>query len=283
MNVRQHTSSFSKRSTQDQDLSFSHLRPNSAWYCFRARTRPTAEQVAEGERLAVSDIDFVEHETGMNQSSRVLEIGCAWGRHSLELAHRGYTQITSLDVCFKLVTYARERATQAGYALDLLVMDYLDYRTDSPFDVVLSLYDRSCLGQPDEVQDRLSLEHLARLLRPGGYLVFGIRDWPRDLPCPSRSWEETDDGFELHEVLVDRRTMKCTHRIIHVCSDGNRKIYELTRIHYTFREVQAQLDAAHFQLVSAYHAFDHSRPYGTENEGLVVVAQRKCDECVNEL
>lgn len=36
-----------------------HLRPNSAWYCYHARTDLSAEQLAEGTYLAVRDIDFV--------------------------------------------------------------------------------------------------------------------------------------------------------------------------------------------------------------------------------
>ena len=266
-------------SSLQPDPSFSHLRPNSAWYCYQTRTRrkssPSLEQVREGERLAVSDINFVEHETGMNQQSRILEIGCAWGRHSLELARRGYQQVESLDVCEALVTTARERATKAGDTLSLLALDYLDYHTDTPFDIILSLYDRSCLGQPDNAQDHNSLQHLARLLQPGGYLVFGICDWPRDLPLPSRSWEEIEEGFELHEVLSERTTMKCTHRTLLLRSDGSREIYELTRIHYDLAQVSTLLAKTNFQLVSAYHAFDHERPYGSENEGLVVVAQQQ--------
>lgn len=239
-----HRPSRSARSKQEQALS--HLRSNSAWYCYRAHTDLSAEQLAEGTSLAVRDIDFVEHETGMNPGWRVLEIGCAWGRHSLELAQRGYSQVISLDVCPDLLTYARERAARAGYPLNLLAMDYLDYQTDTPFDTILSLYDRSCLGQPDEAQDRRSLQHLATMLQPGGSLVFGIRDWPRDLPLPSRRWEATQKGIELHEVLVERGTMQCTHRIMLVHSDGGRETYELTRIHYTLAQVRAQLAATGF-------------------------------------
>ena len=257
-----------------QEQTLFPLRPNSAWYCYRAHTNLFAEQIAEGEALAVHDINFVEHEIGMNRSCRILEIGCAWGRHSLELAQRGYNQAVSLDVCSDLVTHARARAAHAGYRLDCFAMDYLDYQTDTPFDIILSLYDRSCLGQPDETQDKRSLEHLANMLQPGGYLVFDIRDWPLDLPSPSRTWEETEEGFDLYEVLVERATMQCTHRIIHVHADGNRETYELTRIHYTLPQVRTLLAAAGFQVVSAYHAFDHGYPYGSESEGLVVVAQR---------
>lgn len=252
---------------------FSQLRPNSAWYCYRAHTDFSVEQLTEGTTLAVRDIDFVEHETGMNPGWRVLEIGCAWGRHSLELAQRDYSQVVSLDVCPDLLMYTQEWAKRTGYTLNIVATDYLDYQPDAPFDIILSLYDRSCLGQPDEAQDRKSLLHLASMLQPGGFLVFGIGDWPRDLPLPSRRWEETPKGIELHEVLVKSATMQCTHRITLMRSNGGREAYELTRVHYMLPQVQAQLAATGFQLLNAYHAFDASRPYGTEHEGLVVVAK----------
>lgn len=257
-------------------LDFSSLRPNSAWYCYWTRSALlTALQEAEGMDLARSDIDFVEQVTEIHQQSHILEIGCAWGRHSLELASRGYTRVTSLDVCARLATLAQERAMNVGYTLDIQALDYLDYHTSVPFDIILSLYDRSCLGQPDEEQDRQSLEHLTHLLRPEGFLVFGIGDWPVELPVSSRSWQEVEHGFELYEVLVDTQSKKCIHRTLVLGSNGKRESYALTRIHYSLFEVQALLETAGFQLLSSYHAFDASRPYGTESEGLVVVAQRR--------
>jgi hypothetical protein len=107
--------------------------------------------------------------------------------------------------------------------------------------------------------------------------VFGIRDWPRDLPVPSRTCEETERGREIHEVLVEKSTRRCTHRTQRLRPDGSCETYELIRVHYTLQEVHTLLARAHFQLINAYHAFDRNRPYGAENEGLVIVAQRTSD------
>ena len=71
--------------------------------------------------------------------------------------------------------------------------------------------------------------------------------------------------------------MRCSHRTQLLRPDGSCETYELTRVHYTLQDVQIQLARAHFQLINAYHAFDCNRPYGAENEGLVIVAQRTSD------
>lgn len=263
--------------------------PNTAWYLHRMRkslAELTDASIADGERLAVEDINFVERQTGMRSTWRVLEIGCGWGRHTVELARRGYHQVTSLDISPEAVAVARERVARAeganasepsderGKKTSIETTDYLDFRPEQPVDIILSLYDRSCLGQPDETQDRCSLAHLSGMLAPGGYLIFGIRDWPLALPEPIRTWEESAEGIELHEVISDAARMVCTHRTTLVRPGGSRERYDLTRRHYSLPEVHERLADAGFAHVRAFHAFDDGRPYGFERQGMVIVARR---------
>ena len=115
------------------------------------------------------------------------------------------------------------------------------------------------------------------MLRPGGSLLFGIRDWPVDLPRPARDWRETPLGLLLEETLPDAAAMTCAHRTILIAPDGRREEQTLTRRHYSLPEVRRLLDEAGFATLAAYHAFDERRPYGGEAHGLVVLARRKED------
>jgi SAM-dependent methyltransferase len=252
-------------------------RPNNDWYRHQATLRALEldeAAMAEGERLAAADLAFVERVIPLHQNHRLLEIGCAWGRHTLLLARRGYRRAVSLDIAPAMLAIARRRAAAAGLAPDIRQGDYIDLGPGEPFDAILSLYDRSCLGWPTEAEDRASLAHLACLARPGGWLLFGIRDWPRDLPGPARDWRETPLGLHLSETVPDAAAMTCTHRTIVLRPDGEREEYTLTRRHYSLPEVRRLLGEAGFSVAGAYHAYDEARPYGPETSGLVVLARR---------
>ena len=45
----------------------------------------------------VGECDFIESEIGFNKEVRILDIGCGTGRHSIELARRGYS-VTGIDL-----------------------------------------------------------------------------------------------------------------------------------------------------------------------------------------
>jgi SAM-dependent methyltransferase len=260
----------SANAIQDQDTG------NNACYIYhsaRHAAELSAESRAAGSAAAERDIDFIVAQLALAPHERLLEIGCGWGRHSLVLHERGFRRLTSVDIAPATLAIARERAETAGSAADFRLCDFRSLGDEPPFDAILSLYDRSCLGYPTEAEDRRSLAFLHRLLRPGGQLWFGIGDWPVALPRPGRDWREWAGGVELLETIPDAAAMTCTDRTTVLAPEG-RRVYTLTRRHYSLPEIRCLLDDSGFELVGAWHALDARRPYGAEAEGLFVLARR---------
>jgi hypothetical protein len=113
------------------------------------------------------------------------------------------------------------------------------------------------------------------MLRPYGWFVFGIDDWPFHLPNARREWRETPAGLELAEVLPDRVAMTCTDRVTLVRHDGRRERYELTRRHYYLPELRRLLADAGLAIEVALHRLAETSPYGERDEGLFVFARRE--------
>ncbi len=250
---------------------------NNAWYIYHsARNAATTDERGRREGIAVAeqDIDFIVQQLALSLDARLLEIGCGWGRHSLILHERGYRDLTSVDIAPAMLTIARERAAAAGIAVDFCLCDFRDLGDEPPYSAILSIYDRSCLGYPTEEEDRRSLAFLHQMLRPGGQLFFGIRDWPVALPTPRRDWREWDGVVELLETLPDAAAMTCTDRTT-VLHPAGRRVYNLTRRHYSLPEIRRLLAEAGFAFVAAWHALDAARPYGAEQDGLFVLARRE--------
>ncbi len=248
---------------------------NNAWYLHhtaRLAHGLTPEAMAAGIGVAARDIDFALAHLPLTPQSRILEIGCGWGRHTLVLHERGFRNLVAVDISPSMLAVARRRAAEAGREVDLRHLDFAAV-ADPPYDAVLSLYDRSCLGFPTEEGDRRSLATIRRLLRPGGYFLFGTGDWPVALPQPRRDWREWGGVVELLETIPDAAEMTCTDRTT-VLLPHERRVYALTRRHYTLPEVRRLLGDAGFAFGGAWHALDARRPYGHEAEGLFVLARR---------
>ncbi len=249
---------------------------NNAWYIHHsARHAAELDEPSRRAGLAAAalDCDFLIGQLALATGDRLLEIGCGWGRHSLTLHQRGFHDLISVDIAPAMLSIARERAALAGCAIDFRQRDFRTLGDRSPFDAILSPYDRSCLGYPTEAEDRRSLAFLHGLLRPGGRLFFGIGDWPVALPAPRRDWREWDGAVELLETIPDAAEMICTDRTT-VLDGAARRVYTLTRRHYGLPEVRGLLHEAGLGLEGAWHTLDARHPYGREREGLFVLARR---------
>ena len=59
----------------------------------------------------IGECDFIEKEIGYNKATRILDIGCGTGRHSIELAKRGYT-VVGIDLSESQLKRAKEKASE---------------------------------------------------------------------------------------------------------------------------------------------------------------------------
>jgi SAM-dependent methyltransferase len=249
---------------------------NNDWYRYYAPLRLaelTPARIAADRAAAECDLDALLTRVDLRPADCILEVGCGWGRHALALAARGFERVTSVDIAPEPLSLAHALASEAGLHCNLRQQDF-SCMDDGPYDAVLSLYDRSVCGFPTEEEDMSSLIHIAGLLRPGGWLVFGINDWPFRLPDTRRGWREAPDGIELTEVLPDRAAMTCTDRVTLLRSDGRREQYELTRRHYYLPELRQLVTAADFVVKAVLHRLADERTYGDGGDGLFVFARR---------
>ena len=109
---------------------------------------------------------------------RMLEIGCGAGDISVMLAPRGlFTRIHGLDISETAIAWAREKAKQAGLAVQFDAADMVELRgvRDGSFDAVIAF---ACLHWIIGDDRRGCLGNIRRVLAPGGrfYLWTSCRD-----------------------------------------------------------------------------------------------------------
>lgn len=155
----------------------------------------TDGDVVEDPEITQAEVDVFTKAGDIKPGNVILDLCCGQGRHSLELARRGFTNIHGLDYSHLLINTAKERAVAAG--LDKAATFQQGDASSIPFashtfDVVMCL--GNSFGYFHSVNDDVQvLQEIARVLKPGGRLVLDLADgdYLRSNFQP-RSWEWVD-------------------------------------------------------------------------------------------
>ncbi len=119
----------------------------------------------------LGECDFIECEIGFDKSTRILDIGCGTGRHTIELAKRGYT-VTGVDLSQSQLARARDKAAKETLSIRFLKHDARDLPFTAEFDLAIMLCEGAFpLMETDEMNYRI-LAGAARALKSPGKLIF---------------------------------------------------------------------------------------------------------------
>jgi SAM-dependent methyltransferase len=145
---------------------FQHV--SSAWYAdfFTELPNEFWRRVVSPEATA-AEVDFVEEQLGLAAGSRIVDVPCGSGRHSIALARRGHA-VTGLDISTEAIEHARRTAKAAGVDVDFRLAEMRDVPPDG-FDAVVCM--GNSFGYLDPEGLRTFVAALAAAVRPGGGLV----------------------------------------------------------------------------------------------------------------
>ncbi len=182
--------------------------------------------------------------------SRVLDCPCGQGRHAHLLAEAGFI-VDGLDYSRELLAVARARGTGRALRFHEGDMRRLPARWSGRFDAVVNLF--TSFGFFDDPgDDRRVLAGFARVLRPGGLLVWhgGSRDGVMSRFL-ARDWWRTADGT----LFGQERRFEPLSGVLHVTStwrgpdgDGERghriRLYAASELADRMREVGLVVERA---------------------------------------
>lgn len=119
----------------------------------------------------VQEVGFIEAEIGADKRTRILDIGCGTGRHSIELVRRGYA-VTGIDLSANQLARAREKASEAGVAPVFEQRDAREPHFAAEFDLVIMLCEGGFSLMETDAMNFAILENAVRALKPGGKFIF---------------------------------------------------------------------------------------------------------------
>ncbi|MBT8508925.1 D-alanine--D-alanine ligase [Methanomicrobiaceae archaeon CYW5] len=163
---------------------------------FNANYLRTDGDVIEDTSITSEEVDLFCSALNLCPGDTILDLCCGQGRHSLELARRGFSDVTGLDRSHYLITRAKKQAKNEGLAISFREGDArkLAFQADT-FDHVL--IPGNSFGYFESYEDDQSiLKEVFRVAKPGGTLLLDIADgaWLKEHYEP-RSWEWIDQNY----------------------------------------------------------------------------------------
>ncbi len=157
------------------------MEDRSDWIRFFRAHAPVYEQNAFTQNT-VAEVDFLVEELGLSLGTSVLDVGCGTGRHSIELARRGYS-MTGLDLSPEMLARAKANAEAAGVLVRWVQADATAFDLLERFDAAICLCEGAfgLLGSgEDPVEHPLAIaRNVSRCLKPGAKAVFTMLNGSR--------------------------------------------------------------------------------------------------------
>ncbi|OGU32938.1 MAG: SAM-dependent methyltransferase [Ignavibacteria bacterium GWA2_35_9] len=228
----------------------------------------------------IGECNFIEEEISYNKSSRILDIGCGTGRHSIELAKRGYN-LTSVDLSDSQLERAKQKASEEKVKIDFRKADARELNFKNEFDLVIMLCEGAFpLMETDEMNYRI-LQNAAAALREKGKLIFTTLNglFPLFHSVKDFITVNTKEGNAVYEKnSFDLMTFRDYNTTVFEDDFGNKKELACNERYYVPSEITWMLKSLNFKKIDIFGsklgAFSRKDILTTEDFEILVIAEK---------
>lgn len=152
------------------------------------------------------EIDFLVDRLELKGGERILDLACGFGRHSLELAERGFS-VVGADITKDYIEFANEAARQKQLDATFLLSDIRDLSFEGEFDLVINMGDGAIGYLENDAENLKIFDVIARALKPKGKHFMDIMNADyaeHHFPC--QLWDEGEKCLTLSKFEWDKET-----------------------------------------------------------------------------
>ncbi|NIN00546.1 MAG: methyltransferase domain-containing protein [candidate division Zixibacteria bacterium] len=208
----------------------------------------------------------------IDPGASVLDLCCGPGRHSLELARRGFS-VVGVDRTETYLEKARKQAETEGLDVEFIREDMRSYCKPDSFDAAINLFTSFGFFE-DKKEDETVIQNVNRSLKGGG--IFLIDTMGKEILARifrERDWQEINGAIMLEERKVTKDWSWMENRWI-LLKGGKTQEFRFSLRPYSAAELTKLLTECGFAETEVYGNLAGA-PYDHKAKRLVVVAQKR--------
>lgn len=204
--------------------------------------------------------------------TKILDVCCGNGRHSLSLARNGF-QVTGVDRTVKYIHEARRRAAEESLDIAFIESDAREFSRENSFDAALLMY--TVLGYfPEDSENLQVLKNVYNSLRKEGAILVELlgREILQRI-FQQRDWTEIEHAFLLEERTINTDWSWMDNRQI-LIKEGDIQEFEFSHWVYSALDLTIMLEKIGFSHIEIYGSLT-GEPYDENANRLVAVGWKK--------
>ena len=222
-------------------------------------------------------VTFLIDELKLQGGEKILDLACGFGRHSLELARRGFA-VTGVDITPDYIQYAKEQAESNGLDARFLCADIREVGFKSEFDLVLNMADGAVGYLENDDENRKIFAVVSKALKPGGRHFMDIMNGSyaeKHFPC--KLWDAGEKGLTLSNFEWDDKTRTLIYGQLDFEYGKALKKPEMTEGNpirlYTLTEIAEIMSSVGMKVINSYADFT-GKPSSDKDIQLMVYSQK---------
>jgi SAM-dependent methyltransferase len=224
------------------------------------------------ESQASKEVESIIKMLALKSKAKILDLCCGYGRHSIELAQKGF-EITGYDLSDFFLEKAKKDSTTLGLKIEFVKGDMRKLPFDGRFDAVVNLF--TSFGFFDDEKDDLKvLKGVGRALKPKGLFLLDLKNREQLIRnFQRRRWHPEKDFIMLEDNFFDLFTSRWESTRTLLLENGKKREYSFSLRLYTFAEILDLLKKAGFVLESVYGDFDFGE-YCLDSPRMILISRK---------
>ena len=220
----------------------------------------------EAERL----VELIINNTELESNSKILDMACGSGRHSIILAKKGF-DVTAIDISQRLISDAKTNANQNDVKINFILSDILKFQTSDRFKLALNLFTSIGYFESDDDNFQVIL-NAYQFLDKGGYFVidyFNKKYLTANL-IPTTIFSENGYRITQNRSIHKHRVIKD----IMIEKNGSiEEFYESVRL-YSYDEMLDYFKKAGFSIIKEFGDYNGNK-FNHDSSPRLIIFGRK--------